>query len=137
MKIGRLGILLLVLAAACRAQELALKVVLDPETGRPGGVEVSGKVQESLWLGISFYPYGTENVLLDGSHQVLQIDPGKFRHEFALSERFVNGSVECALWSTKVEPEACDGPCQWCEANGYHLDNRQIYLYGSLAESDR
>jgi hypothetical protein len=126
-------LLLLLLALPAAAQRLALEIEIDPASGTPSQVTVRGRVQQACWLGISFYPYGTENALRDGEHQLLELVPGRFEHTFKVPERHVGGSVECAIWNTRVLREDCSGPCEWCLGNGYHVEDRRVYLYGSLA----
>ena len=125
----------LLLVAAVQAQELGLTLKLDAKGRQPEQVVVQGRVDKPAWLGISFYPYGTQNVLQDGTHQVLQIPVGRFEHTFQVADRFVGGGVEAALWEKKVPAAQCSGPCEWCKKNGYHLENQILYDYGSLARS--
>ncbi|MDP2360577.1 MAG: hypothetical protein Q8O14_07475 [bacterium] len=133
MKAVLLGLLLVVQAAT--AQELGMTLKLDAKGQKPEKVFVSGRTDKAAWLGISFYPYGTQNVLADGSHQVLQVPAGRFEHAFQVADRLTGGGVEVALWEKRVAAAQCAGPCEWCHKNGYHLENQMLYLYGSLAAS--
>lgn len=126
---------LLLLAAAASAQELGLALKLDSQGRQPEHAVVQGRVDRPAWLGVSFYPYGTQNVLQDGTHQVLQVPVGRFEHTFQVADRFVGGGAEAALWEKKVPAAQCSGPCEWCKKNGYHLENQILYTYGSLARS--
>lgn len=125
----------LVLAGGAAAQELGLVVKLDAKGKAPEKVAVQGRVEKSAWLGVSFYPYGTQNVLQEGLHQVMQVPAGRFEHGFQVADRMRGGSVEVALWEKKVPAAQCSGPCEWCQKNGYHLENQILYVYGSLAQS--
>jgi hypothetical protein len=125
----------LLLAGGAVAQELGVVVKLDAKGKAPEKVVVQGRVEKSAWLGVSFYPYGTQNVLLEGLHQVLQVPAGRFEHGFQVADRMRGGSVEVALWEKKVPAAQCPGPCEWCQKNGYHLENQILYVYGSLAQS--
>jgi hypothetical protein len=127
--------LLLVLAQVAGAQELNLGLKLDAKGKRPEKVMVQGRVDRTVWLGVSFYPYGTKNVLLEGTHQVIQVPAGRFEHGFQVADRLLGGGVEVALWEKKVPAAQCSGPCEWCQRNGYHLENQILYIYGSLAQS--
>lgn len=136
MKTLTMALLLCLTTWTAGARELELKLVLDRQNATPGEVVVSGQMERPGWLGISFYPYGTQNVLTDGEHQVMQVPAGRFEFRFEVGSRFAGGGVECALWGVKVEADNCAGPCEWCLSNGYHLENRIAYLYGSLAQAE-
>jgi hypothetical protein len=127
--------LLLVAAQLAAAQELGMTIKLDEKGRHPDKVIVAGRVERAGWLGVSFYPYGTQNVLQEGAHQVLQVPVGRFEHGFQVADRMLGGGVEVALWEKKVMAAQCAGPCEWCKKNGYHLENQLIYVYGSLAQS--
>jgi len=122
-------------AGLASAQELGITLKLDAKGRQPEQVAAQGRVDKPAWLGVSFYPYGTQNVLQDGTHQVLQVPVGRFEHSFQVADRFVGGGVEAALWEKKVPAAQCTGPCEWCKKNGYHLENQILYTYGSLARS--
>ncbi len=128
-------LLALALCATAWSQELGLNLKLDAKGKRPAKLVVEGQVVKAAWLGVSFYPYGTQNVLADGTHQVLQIPVGRFEHSFTIADRLLGGGVEAALWEKKVASSNCAGPCEWCKKNGYHLENQILYVYGSLAQS--
>ena len=128
--------LLCLLAVSSQAQELALSIETNPDSGRPEEVVVTGSAHSTLWLGVSFYPYGTENLLTDGRHQVFEITKGKFEHRFKVGSGLVDGGVECALWDTRVGVQDCTSQCIWCTTNGYHLEGRRLYIYGSLARAN-
>lgn len=128
-------LLLAMLVLPALAQELALEITMDEDSGRPTQVVVKGDAVEACWLGLSFYPYGTENALKDGEHQLFELSAGHFEHVIKVPERLVGGSVECALWGKRVLKKDCSGPCEWCLENGYHVENRRIYIYGSLAQA--
>jgi hypothetical protein len=132
LRIGLLGILLMFCASQA-GQNLSMEIKMDSDNRYPATVVISGKADSQTWLGVSFYPYGTENLLSDGEHQVLELKAGKFEYSFVIPTSLLNGSVECATWSRLVKAEHCSGPCDWCKSNGQHLENRQVYLYGSLA----
>lgn len=134
MKKVALG-LLLALAMWVQAQELGLSLKLDSKGKNPEKVIVQGHVDRSAWLGVSFYPYGTKNVLAEGTHQVIQVPAGRFEHGFQVADRLLGGAVEVALWEKKVPASQCSGPCEWCKRNGYHLENQILYVYGSLSQS--
>lgn len=129
----RTFLLATLLALPALAQELSLEISMDDATGRPTRVVLRGETAKACWLGVSFYPYGTENALKDGEHQLIELAPGRFEHVLQVQERMVGGAVECALWDVRVARKDCSGPCEWCLENGYHVENRRIYLYGSLA----
>lgn len=128
-------LLTLALVVGAWAQELGLSLKLDAKGKRPAKLVVDGQVAKAAWLGVSFYPYGTQNVLQDGKHEVLQIPVGRFEHVFTIADRLLGGGVEAALWERKVMSANCSGPCEWCKKNGYHLENQILYVYGSLAQS--
>jgi hypothetical protein len=118
-----------------QAQELSLSIETDHSDGLPKEVVVKGEVGSRCWLGVSFYPYGTENLLSDGRHQIFELPAGEFTHTFKVGSGLIDGGVECAIWSTYIKASDCASKCEWCEANGYHLEDRRIYLYGSLARA--
>jgi hypothetical protein len=129
---------LLLLACITQAgQQLAIEVKMGTDNIKPSTVVISGRAEQQSWLGISFYPYGTENLLSDGEHQVMELKPGKFEFTFKINSKMVNGSVECASWAKLIKSNDCNGPCDWCITNGHHLEDRQIYLYGSLAAASK
>lgn len=128
-------VLLLLAAHLAAAQELGMTLKLDAKGRKVEKVMVTGRVERTAWLGVSFYPYGTQNVLLDGTHQVLQLPVGRFEHGFQVADRLTGGGVEAAIWEKKVPAAQCAGPCEWCKKNGYHLENQVLYQYGSLAQS--
>jgi hypothetical protein len=127
--------LFFVLAQWVGAQEMSLDIKLDAKGKRPEKVIVQGHVERGAWLGVSFYPYGAKNVLLEGTHQVIQVPAGRYEHGFQVADRLLGGAVEAALWEKKVPAAQCSGPCEWCQKNGYHLENQILYIYGSLAQS--
>jgi hypothetical protein len=128
---------LLLLTASVWAQELEMRLVINKASGMPSQVIVSGNMDHEGWMGISFYPYATQNVLNDGEHQVLHLPKGEFEYRFDVGSRYAGGGVECALWEKRVMASQCPGPCEWCGHNGYHLENRIAYLYGSLALAEK
>lgn len=136
---GVLLALFLTLSVALVGPALAgdeLGMVISLTGDRPSEVVVDTRLEKAGWLGVSWYPAGVTDPA-KGEHTLFEAVAGRDRQVFQVPVRLVGGAVECALWGRKVLKKDCPTHCDYCQASGFHLEQRKGYLYGSLAEVGR
>ncbi len=108
-------------------EKLEAKTDLASGTGLPTLV-VTGSVRCSgLWLGMTVMPRTPGEPGKDTKNFVFELAQGPFHETAKLDKSFAGGCYAVAVWNTKTEKSKCkrgggDLPCQWCGANGYHMD---------------
>ncbi|NQU68255.1 MAG: hypothetical protein HQ510_09965 [Candidatus Marinimicrobia bacterium] len=124
------------LAISQTDSSMTAQIVVNADTGWPVKVILNGYVQQdNAWLGISFYPYNTQNPETDGTHQIIQITDHSISKEIDVDQIFLDGSFEIALWEKRVDKVDCTlDYCFWCKANGFHLDGLLVYKSGLLTQ---
>lgn len=108
-------------------------VVKNLVTGKPLGLVVYGETKQKLYMGISYYPYNTKDVVNQGTHKLYQLGVGEFINSFKIDKKFLGGSFEVALWQKKVLRKFCKiKNCKWCKRNGYHMEGLIAYKSGYI-----
>ncbi|MCB1045804.1 MAG: hypothetical protein KDC10_01280 [Calditrichaeota bacterium] len=136
--LASIGLTLLLLAAVPRAGATdELGMTLAFKDARPVEVVIDARSEQKTWLGVSWYAPGITDAGSQGEHQIFELAPQRDRKTFEVPSRMVGGSLECALWGRKVLRKDCATDCDWCQKNGYHLEQRKAYLFGSLSEGGK
>lgn len=117
---------------------LATAPVFAQEKGYSSGYEIvkdaSGTLKlrihisalaSGLWLGVTFYtPNGMEV-----ENHIYPIKAGKSTTEINISSKFVNGSLEAAVWTKKLSQNECLKTDTFCQNNGYRLTGMVAYTW--------
>lgn len=119
---------------AQNASKISEIKILSDGYGRPLQITISGHVKEKeAWLGISFYPKSAKDYVKEAEHKIEPLKEGDFYKAPFIDSRFIGGTYEVALWSKKVERKDCTiQGCQWCKKNGFHMEGRLDYKWGSI-----
>ncbi len=115
---------------------MTVSVLVNSDTGWPTKILLNGySNEEAAWLGISLYPYGTQDYYTGGRHSHVTLKKGQFSHEISVDQSLLSGSFEFAVWGNKVDKVDCTlDYCYWCKANGFHFENLVVYKSGLLTQ---
>ena len=108
--------------------------------GKPVAIIISGRNNETeeLYVGLSIYPKGITDPLVQGIHHNETIEPGqsftkKYQLKDADNKEFMNGTFETSLWGKKIlRKDAVDPNYYFCKLWGFCFDQQKSYLSGSI-----
>jgi len=121
-------------ALAQEKSELTVEIVVNADTGLPTRIVVTGTcAMPKAWLGISLYPYGIVDPVVNGRHSFVELSQGNFRQEIQVDPGLLGGSFEVAIWGKRIDKLDCTLEyCYWCKRYGFHLEDMLAYKTGLL-----
>jgi len=126
---GILAMACLVLATAPvvaeeKSYSLGYEISKDPAGMLKLRVNTSA-LASGLWLGVTLYtPTGSEV-----ENHIFPIKQGKGMSELVINPKFINGTLEAAVWTKKLTRDECLKTDDFCQKNGYRATGMVAYIW--------